>query len=261
MSGHSKWSTIKRQKGVKDAKRGQAFTKLGKAITIAVREGGGGDPASNFKLRLAIDQAKALNMPKNNIDRAIDRGLGPSTGVESIESVTYEAYAPGKVALIVEAATDNKNRTTPEVRGTIEKGGGTFASRGAVSWMFADSGLVTVEKSGPPSPAGGAGKTLDEVFEIAADSGAEDVEDAGELVEVFTKPNEVEKVKNALVSKGIVVKSAEIFKKPTTTVVIDDVDVASKVLKMIDKLDELDDVQKVYANFDIADEILAKVNA
>src|SRR3989344_8614380 len=191
-------------------------------------------------------------MPKDNIDRAIDRGLGPSTGVESIESVTYEAYAPGKVALIVEAVTDNKNRTTPEVRGTIEKGGGTFASRGAVSWMFADSGLITVERSG---------KTLDEIFEIAADSGAEDVEDvedvedAGELVEVFTKPTDVEKVKNILVSKCLVVKSAEIFKKPPTPVVIDDVDVASKVLKMIDKLDELDDVQRVYANFDIADKI------
>ena len=256
MSGHSKWSTIKRQKGVKDAKRGQAFTKLGKAITITVREGGGGDPASNFKLRLAIDQARAANMPKDNIDRAIDRGLGPSTGVESIESVTYEAYAPGKVALIVEAVTDNKNRTTPEVRGTIEKGGGTFASRGAVSWMFADSGLITVERSG---------KTLDEIFEIAADSGAEDVEDvedvedAGELVEVFTKPTDVEKVKNILVSKGLVVKSAEIIKKPTTTVVIDDVDVASKVLKMIDKLDELDDVQRVYANFDIDDKILESI--
>jgi len=250
MSGHSKWSTIKRQKGVKDAKRGQAFTKLGKAITIAVREGGGGDPASNFKLRLAIDQAKGLNMPKDNIDRAIDRGLGKSGGA-AIESVVYEAYAPGKVALIVEAATDNKNRTTPEVRGTIEKGGGTFASRGAVSWMFVDSGLVTVEKSG---------KALDEIFEIAVDSGAEDVEDAEEFVEVFTKSNEVEKVKNDLVIKGLVVKSAEIVKKPTTTVAIDDVDVASKVLKMIDKLDELDDVQRVYANFDIADSVLAKVN-
>ena len=250
MSGHSKWSTIKRQKGVKDAKRGQAFTKLGNAITIAVREGGGGDPASNFKLRLAIDQAKDLNMPKDNIDRAIDRGLGISGGA-AIESVVYEGYAPGKVALIVEAVTDNKNRTTPEVRGTIEKGGGTFASRGAVSWMFVDSGLVTVEKSG---------KALDEIFEIAVDSGAEDVEDAEEFVEVFTKSNEVEKVKNDLVIKGLVVKSAEIVKKPTTTVAIDDVDVASKVLKMIDKLDELDDVQRVYANFDIADSVLAKVN-
>ena len=258
MSGHSKWSTIKRQKGVNDAKRGQAFPKLGNAITIAVREGGGGDPASNFKLRLAIDQAKDLNMPKDNIDRAIDRGLGISGGA-AIESVVYEGYAPGKVALIVEAVTDNKNRTTPEVRGTIEKGGGTFASRGAVSWMFADCGLVTVEKSGPPSPAGEAGKTLDEIFEIAADSGAEDVEDAGEFVEVFTKPTDVEKVKNVLVSKGLVVKSAEIFKKPTTTVVIDDVDVASKVLKMIDKLDELDDVQRVYANFDIDDKILESI--
>jgi len=190
-------------------------------------------------------------MPKDNIDRAIDRGLGKGGGA-AIETVVYEGYAPGKVALIVEAATDNRNRTTPEVRGAIEKNGGTFASPGAVSWMFADSGLVTIVKNG---------KTLDDIFEIAVEAGVEDVEDAGEFVEVFTKPTEVEKVKNALSEKGLVVKSAEIFKKPTTTVPVNDEVIASKVLKTIDKIEELDDVQKVYANFDINDEILAKIGS
>src|SRR3989344_2104394 len=168
MSGHSKWSTIKRQKGVNDARRGQIFTKMGKAITIAVREGGGGDPSSNFRLRLAMDTAKSVNMPKENIERAIERGLGKS-GAADIETVTYEGYAPGKVALIIEAATDNKNRTTPEIRGTIERAGGTFASPGAVAWMFAEQGLVTVDRGG---------KSFEEIFEAAASAGADDVEEA-----------------------------------------------------------------------------------
>lgn len=264
MSGHSKWSTIKRQKGLNDAKRGQIFTKLGNAITIAVREGGGGDPVSNFRLRLAIEQARAANMPKENIKRAIERGLGKE-GTASLETVIYEGYAPGKVALIVEAATDNKNRTTPEVRGVIERAGGTFASPGAVSWMFAEQGLITVVKEGPPSPAsqrgeraGEAGKTFDEIFDVAASAGAEDVEDAGDLVEVFTKPDEVETIKNHLIEKGLSVKSTEIFKKPTTVQTVDNADLAKKVLGLVEKLEELDDVQKVYANFDIADEVLTK---
>ena len=243
MSGHSKWSTIKRQKGVNDAKRGQVFTKLGNAITIAVHEGGGGDPASNFKLRLAMDTARAANMPKENIERAIDRGLGKG-GSAAIETVIYEGYAPGKVALIIEAVTDNKNRTTPEVRGTIEKAGGTFASIGAVSWMFKEQGLVTVSKSG---------KNFDEIFEASVEAGAEDVEDAGDLVEVFTKPNEVEKVKNILAEKGFAVQSAEITMRPTTLQAIADADAAKKVLTLIEKLEDLNEVQKVYANFDIVD--------
>lgn len=251
MSGHSKWSTIKRQKGATDAKRGQVFTKLGNVITIAVREGGGGDPASNFKLRLTIDQARSANMPKENIERAIERGLGKGQGA-NLETVIYEGYAPGKVALIMEAATDNKNRTTPEVRGVLERAGGTFASPGAVSWMFADSGLITVEK---------AGKNFDEVFETAVDAGAQDVEDAGDMVEVFTKPAEVEKVKGELLKKGLSIKSAEIFKKPTTLQKVESADAAKKVLAIIEKLEELDAVQKVYANFDISDEVLTKVQA
>jgi YebC/PmpR family DNA-binding regulatory protein len=250
VSGHSKWSTIKRQKGANDAKRGQVFTKLGMAISIATREGGGGDPTSNFKLRLAMDQAKGANMPKENIERAIERGLGKAGGA-ALEVVTYEGYAPGKVAIVVEAATDNRNRTTPEVRGAIEKAGGTFASPGAVSWMFSEQGLVTLPKAGK----------FDEIFEAAVEAGAEDVEDAGDVVEVFTKPAEVEKVKNALIQKGFTVQSAEIFKKPTTTQTVADVDTAKKVLNLIEKLEDLDDVQKVYANFDIADEVLSKVQS
>lgn len=246
MSGHSKWSTIKRQKGANDAKRGAAFTKIANAITVAVKEGGGGDPASNIKLRLTMDQARAANMPKDNIQRAVDRGLGKG-GAAAIETVTYEGYAPGKVALLIEAATDNRNRTLPEVRGTLEKNGGTFASPGAVGWMFEDAGLVLLPKSG---------KSFDEIFEIAALSGAEDVEDSGDLVEVYTKPVDVDKVRSALIEKGLVIQSAEIFKKPTTTVEITDADSAKKVLGLIEKLEDLDDVQKVYANFDIPDNLL-----
>ena len=251
MSGHSKWSTIKRQKGLNDAKRGKVFTKLGNAITIAVREGDGGDPASNFRLRLAVEQARAANMPKENITRSVERGLGRSGGA-ALETVTYEGYAPGKVALVVEAATDNRNRTTPEIRGLIERAGGTFASPGAVFWMFSEQGLVTVDKGG---------KSFDEIFEAAVEASAEDVEDAGDLVEVFTKPAEVEKVKNALVAKGLIVKSVEIFKKPTTVQTVGDADLAKKVLSLVEKLEELDDVQKVYANFDIPDEVLIKAQS
>src|SRR3990172_3240344 len=162
MSGHSKWSQIKRQKGAADVKRGQTFTKMANAITIAVREGGGGDPSSNFKLRLAIEQAKAVNMPKENIQRAIDRGLGPSasSGLGQLESVVYEGYGPGKVAIIVEATTDNKNRTTAEIKGVIEHAGGTFVSPGAVSWIFAEEGVITVAKDG---------KSFDEIFASAVD--------------------------------------------------------------------------------------------
>ncbi len=248
MSGHSKWSTIKRQKGANDARRGQIFTKLGNAITIAVREGGGADPASNFRLRLMIDQARSANMPKENIERAIERGLGKAGGAQ-IETVIYEGYAPAKVALIVEAATDNKNRTTPVIRSAIEKAGGTFASPGAVSWMFSEQGLVGVEKGG---------KSFDEIFDVAVEAGAEDVEGSGDIVEVFTKATEVEKVKNRLVEKGLQVRSAEIFKRPTTTQQIIDVNMAKKVLNLVEKLEDLDEVQKVYANFDIDDDILAK---
>lgn len=251
MSGHSKWSTIKRQKGAADIKRGQTFTKIANAITIAAREGGGGDPATNFKLRLTIDQARAANMPKENIQRAIDRGLGKGAGGQ-LESVTYEGYGPGKVALVVEAVTDNKNRTTSEVKNVIERGGGSFVSPGTVLWMFADEGMIVVPKDG---------KTFEEIFEVAAEAGAEDVVDADSQVEVYTKPATLETVKKTLVEKGVNPESAEIAKKPTTTVKIADKETAKKVLDLAEKLEALDDVQKVWSNFDIPDEILNQIKA
>lgn len=246
MSGHSKWSTIKRQKGAADIKRGQTFTKLGNAITIATREGGGSDPASNFKLRLAIDQARAANMPKENMQRAIDRGMGKG-GAQALESVTYEGYGPGKVALLVEAATDNRNRTTSEVRNVIERSGGAFAGPGSVSWMFADEGVIVVPKGG---------RSIYEFLDLAIEAGAEDVAEAGDMIEVYTKPNSLESVKKVLMEKGLTIDSAEISKKPTTTMAIGDVDVAKKILDLMEKLESLDDVQKVHSNFDIPDEIV-----
>jgi len=246
MSGHSKWSTIKRKKGVADAKRGQVFTKLANAVTIAVREGGGGDQSSNFKLRLAIDQAKSANMPKDNIERAIDRGLGQGAGGQ-IESVAYEGYGPGKIAFIAQVTTDNRNRASSQLKGVVERTGGHFASLGAVSWMFEDTGLIVVGKGA---------KTADEIFEIAADSGAQDIEDVDDAVEIYTKPNELDKVRVALSEAGLNIQSAELYKKPTQTVKIKDVETAGKVLAFIEKLEDLDDVQKVYSNFDIPEDLL-----
>lgn len=243
MSGHSKWSQIKRQKGVADIKRGATFTKMANAITIAVKEGGGGDPASNFKLRLAEDQARIVNMPKENIQRAIDRGLGRGDAA-SLETVTYEGYAPGKVALIITATTDNKNRTTPEVKNTLERSGGTFASPGAVSWMFSDCGLITVPK---------AGKSFEELFEIAVEAGADDVEDAGDAVIIYTKPTELEAVKKKLEENGLAVESAELAKRATTLTEVSDPELVNKVMAAIEKLEELDDVQKVFSNLEIVE--------
>lgn len=250
MSGHSKWSTIKRQKGAADAKRGQVFTKMGNAITIATREGGGGDPASNFKLRLAIDQAREVNMPKENIARAIDRALGQGGAGGQLESVVYEGYGPGKVALIVEATTDNKNRTTAEVKNIIERAGGSFVSPGTISWMFIEEGMISVPKDG---------KSFEEIFDVAVEAGAEDVIDSGDGVEVYTKHADLESVKKNLVEKGLAVQSAEIAKKPSTTVAITEADTASKILHLMEKLEDLDDVAKVWSNFDIPDNLLSQI--
>lgn len=248
MSGHSKWSTIKRQKGAADIKRGQIFTKLSNAIIIAVREGGGiGDPQTNFKLRLAIDKARASNMPKENIERAIERGQGIGAGA-NLENVVYEGFTPGGVALIIEATTDNRLRTTSEVRNVVEKSGGTLASPGAVSYQFAQKGLITVRKDG---------KTLDDIFLLAADKGAEDVEEAGNEVLVYTKPDELAKIKDELSKEGILIVEAELIRKPITIVQIPNKEAAQKILSFMEKLESLDDVQRVYANFDIQDELIS----
>ncbi len=248
MSGHSKWAQIKRQKGVTDTRRGQLFTKLAAAITIAVRDGGGvTDPSQNFKLRLAVEKARSVNMPKENVKRAIDRGVGKGEKGEGLQEVVYEGFGPGGVAVIADAVTDNKQRTTPEVKSVFDKHGGTLATPGAVSYQFQLKGLISVAKNG---------KSSDDFFLIAADAGAEDVEEAGEEVLIYTKPEEVGRVKEHMVSQGISVIDFELTRKPITTVRLEEKELAWKVLDFIDKLENLDDIQKVYSNFDIPDTVL-----
>ena len=237
MSGHSKWSTIKRQKGVADAKRGQAFTKLTSAITLAVRQGGGiADPTSNFKLRLAIDKARGMNMPKENIERAIERASNASK--DSFDEVLYEGFAPGGAALIVEAATDNKNRTTSEVKNLIEKNGGSMGGQGSVSYMFARRGELVVKKDG---------KTADDVMMVALDEGLEDIEEDDDVFFLYTAPENLMKVKNVIESNGFEVENAELVYKPGTTVAVDE-ETGQKIVDLMDKIEEHDDVQKVYSN-------------
>lgn len=246
MSGHSKWSQIKRQKGVSDVRRGQAFTKIANAITLAVKEGGGiGDPEKNFKLRLAVEKARAINTPKENIERAIERGMGRGK-VESLEKVVYEGFAPGGVAVIAEAATDNRQRTNSEVKNIFDKNGGTLGNPGSVSYQFQKKGTITIKKNE---------KTIDDIFLAAADCGAEDIEEAGEEVLVYTKPEDLRKVKD-LLSNNFTVTNAEITRKPLVTVRIEDKGTAQKVLSFLDKLESCDDVQRVDANFDIPDNLI-----
>ena len=245
MSGHSKWSTIKRQKGVNDAKRGLQFTKLANAITIAVRQGGGTtDPAMNFRLRLAIDAARTMNMPKDNIERAVQRAAGKQ-GTDVIEA-TYEGFGPGGFSVIVETVTDNKQRTVSDVKNIFEKNGGTIGNPGSVSYQFQQRGLITIAKGSYSS---------DEIFLIAADQGAEDVEEAGQEVLVYTKPDALAKVRDSLQSEDLKVSGAELVWKPIVLLPLTEKGVADRALGFLDKLEELDDVQKVYANFDIPDSL------
>ncbi|MDO8657728.1 MAG: YebC/PmpR family DNA-binding transcriptional regulator [Candidatus Levybacteria bacterium] len=245
MSGHSKWAQIKRQKGVADIKRGQSFTKLSNAITIAVRESRGvTNPDQNFRLRLAIDRARDVNMPKENIDRAIQRASGKQA--EELKSVVYEAFGPGGISLIIEAATDNKLRTTSEVKNVLEKNGVTLGTPGAVSYQFLTKGLIIVKKNN---------KTVDDIFLEAADAGAEDIEEAGDEVFIYTKPDELGAIRD-LVSKNLQIVSAELTRKPSITVSISDKETAKKILRVLGKIENLDDVQKIYSNFDIPDELI-----
>ena len=243
MSGHSKWATIKRQKGAADAKRGQLFTKLSMAISLAAKAGGA-DPSMNPRLRLAIDTAKASNMPKENIDRAVKRAQLKSEG--ELEETVYEGFGPGGFSIIVEAITDNKQRTTPEVKSRIEKQGGRLGNPGSVLYQFEQRGLVTIVRDN---------KSIDEIFLLAADSGAVDVEEAGEDVLLYTKREELTKVRDAVTEKGLIVKNAEFIRIPLSTIYIQDKDSALKALQFIEKIEELDDIQRVYANFDIPEEI------
>jgi len=248
MSGHSKWSTIKRQKGANDARRGQAFTKVSRLLTIAARDGGS-NPDSNFKLRLAIESARSINMPKDNIERAVSRATGEGSE-KTLEEVTYEGYGPSGVALLIEAVTDNKMRTSSEVRSILERGGGNLAGPGSVSFLFKPSGEISVKVSG---------KSADELFLLAADAGAEDLEIIKGESTVFCKPESLVKVKQALEEADYEVVSSEVVQEPTTTVKLTDEAQAKSVVSLVEKLEDLDDVQKVYANFDIETEVLEKV--
>jgi len=243
MSGHSKWSQIKRQKGANDVRRGATFTKLANAIAISVKQGGGiDDPDMNFRLRLAIDAAKAASMPKDNIERAIARAAGKDAA-NNIDEVMYEGFVQGGVCVIVEAATDNKNRTTGEVKSTFSKNGGTMGLPGSVSYQFKQIGQIIVTKGIA---------NLDDVFLAAADAGAEDVEDVGEEIVVTTPTTVLGSVQKALVDSGFSVIEAGIIWKPLTLVEFSEGDeTAQKVMNILDKLESLDDVQKVYSNFEV----------
>lgn len=249
MSGHNKWSTIKHKKGAADAKRGKLFSKLIKEITIAARFGGG-DPEMNPRLRTAVAAAKQANMPKENIERAIKRGTGEIEGA-NYEEVTYEGYGPGGVAVIVEALTDNKNRTVAEVRHIFEKYSGNLGESGCVAWMFQKRGLIII-------PA--AGLTEDEVMELALEHGAQDVKTEGNTFEIYTDPSDFEAVRSAVEAKGWKMELAEITMIPQTTVKLEGKK-AEQMLKMMDALDDNDDLQKVFANFDISEEVMLKASA
>ncbi|HET8570176.1 MAG TPA: YebC/PmpR family DNA-binding transcriptional regulator [Candidatus Limnocylindria bacterium] len=244
MSGHSKWSQIKRQKGAADVKRGVTFTKMTREIMLAAREGGG-NPEANFRLRLAIDRARAVNMPRDNIQRSIDRATGGGEGAQ-LESIVYEGYGPGGVSVMVEAATDNRNRTASEVRAAFSRHGGKLGETGSVQWLFEQKGVIEIDAKG---------KGVDDIELAAIDAGAEDVETSDGLVTVYTDPASFERVKGALERSGIRADSAEISMRPSNTVHLEG-DQARKVVKLVEALEDLDDVQKVHANFDVPEEVL-----
>ena len=244
MSGHSKWSQIKRQKGAADVKRGAIFTKMGREILLAAREGGG-DPEANFRLRLAMDRARAVNMPLANIQRAIDRATGGADGAQ-LETIVYEGYGPGGVSVMVEAATDSRNRTAAEVRAAFTRHNGKLGESGSVQWLFEQKGIIEIAASG---------RDPDEIELAAIDVGAEDVERDGDLVIVYTAPSRFEAVKKALETQKLKITDAEISMRPSNTVRLEG-DQARKVISLVEALEDLEDVQKVHANFDVPEEVL-----
>ena len=235
MSGHSKWSTIKRQKGVNDAKKGLIFSKLARAITLAAKQGGA-DPDANFKLRLIVDKGRAVNMPKENIDRALRSAQGKLAG--ELYEVTYEGYGPGGVAILVEATTDNKNRTAQEIKNIFEKGEGSLGTPGSVSYQFESKGLILVNKGTS------ADETMLALMEI---EGVENMDEAGDGIEVMVRPNEVFLTKEKIEQAGMQVASAEVTMRPRTPISLSE-DKENKALKLIENLDDQEDVQKVYVN-------------
>jgi YebC/PmpR family DNA-binding regulatory protein len=250
MSGHSKWSQIKRQKSANDAKRGALFTKVTRELQVAARQGGP-DPGANYRLRLAIEKARSINMPQENIRRAIERAVGGGEA-EQLEEIVYEGYGPGGVAILVEAATDNRNRTAADVRAAFAKAGGQLASSGSVAWQFEPRGIITLVK---------AGLNVEAAILTAIDAGAQDVDaDDPERVEIYTAPSDLEAVRRRLEEAGYAVESAETAMVAKTTVPLDS-EKARKNLRLIEMLEELDDVQRVTANFDIPEDVFAEVTA
>ncbi|HZY31095.1 MAG TPA: YebC/PmpR family DNA-binding transcriptional regulator [Candidatus Methylomirabilis sp.] len=249
MSGHSKWAGIKHKKAKVDAQRGRAFTKVIREITVAARVGGG-DPAGNPRLRLAIDKAKAVNMPQDNIQRAIQKGTGELPGV-SYEEYVYEGYGPGGVAVLLEVVTDNKNRTAPEIRKIFAKHGGNLGESGCVAWMFGKRGLIQVEAVKIDE---------DRLFGVALEAGAEDVRRSENLFEVITSPKDLERVKAVLEQDKIEMATGEVTMLPQSTVKLDGKQ-AQQMLHLMEEMEEHDDVQNVYANFDIPEEIMAAMTS
>ncbi len=249
MSGHSKWATIKHKKAATDAKRGNLFTQLAREVTIAAREGGG-NIEFNFRLRLAVDKAKGANMPKENIERAIKRGTGELKG-EELEEITYEAYATNGVALMIQVLTDNRNRIVSELRRVLTRQGGSMAEAGSVAWQFDRKGYIAVTPNG---------KDADSIFEAAVEAGAEDVVISEDLVEVFTAPENFQEVRQALEDIGSDFDTVEFSLVPKATLELGDEDTL-KIMNLIDLIEELDDVQHVYSNLFISDEVMARFEA
>jgi YebC/PmpR family DNA-binding regulatory protein len=246
VSGHSKWAQIKRQKGVTDVKRGQAFTKLGREIAVAVREGGP-SPDANARLRLAIDRARAANMPIDTIDRAIKRAAGGGEGAE-LEQLTYEGYGPGGAAILVNVLTDNRNRAVAEVRSVFTRGGGNLGEAGCVAWMFDPRGVVTIDTEG---------KDQDEIELLAIDAGADDIHADDGVVEVYCLPADLEQVRSAISEAGLNIVGAELAMISKTSLTLE-LNEAASTLRLMERLEDLDDVQKVYTNVEISEEAIAE---
>jgi len=248
MSGHSKWATIKRAKGANDQKRGQLFTKLAREITVAARSGGP-DPEANSRLRIAIQKARSENMPKDNIDRAIERATGAGNA-DNFDEISYEGYAPGGIAVVIRALTDNRNRTVGEVRSVLTRAGGTLGETGSVAWMFDNVGMITIDPDGADP---------EEIAMLAIDAGADDFSIDEDGIEIYTEVQDLHVVQDALISAGLSVNSADPIMKPKATVTPDSAS-AVKVVKLLEKLEDLDDVQTVYSNLEFTDELLAEAS-
>ena len=252
MSGHSKWSTIKHQKGAADAKRGVLFTKLSRDIALAVREGGGVDPVMNFKLRLALDRAKDNNMPQDSINRALKRGSGEGSDGESLEQVTYEGYGPGGGAILLQAVTTNRNRTAADVRSTFSRGGGNLGESGCVAWNFELRGVVTIDM--------GDEERAEELGLLAIDAGAEDIQIDEGVLEIYSPIEQLQDVQKVVLSEDVAVRSSEMAMVPKTTIALGDRE-AEQTLRLLDALEDLDDVQKAFTNADFPSEVLERYQA